>query len=80
MNKTLLALIASAVFAGTAIAAEAPKFETLDQDGDGKISAQEAAGYNGLAGAWEQVDANKDGVVDSAEFSAFETMEMKKDQ
>lgn len=77
MNKWLLALVASAFFGGAAIAADAPKFETLDQDGNGTISAQEAEAAPNLADAWDKADSNQDGVVDRAEFSAFETMEMK---
>ncbi len=78
MNKWLIALVISAFFGGAALAAEQPTFQTLDQDGNGTISAQEAESDPALADAWDKADSNQDGVVDRAEFSAFETMEMKK--
>lgn len=74
MNKLLTALLAGLFFSGVSIAAEAPSFETLDQDGDGSISAQEAESSPELMEAWNDVDANEDGMLDRAEFSAFETM------
>lgn len=80
MNKLLLALLTSVFFGGAALAASATSFETLDQDGNGSISAQEAEGAPALKDAWQSVDANQDGMVDKAEFSAFEAMEPKKEQ
>ena len=80
MNKWLLALIVSAFFGGTALAADAPTFDSLDKDGNGTISEQEAAADQSLADAWQKADSNQDGVIDRAEFSAFETMEPKKEQ
>ena len=80
MNKWLVALVVSAFFGGAAMAADAPSFETLDQDGNGTISAEEAKAAPNLADAWNKADSNEDGVVDRAEFSAFETMEMQQKQ
>ena len=74
MNKILTALLASAFVATSAVAAD-DGLGGLDQDGNGAISAEEAAYSERLTQAWKQVDANEDGVVDRAEFSAFETME-----
>lgn len=74
MKKTLIMLFTSAFFAGTAVAGEDTTFSSLDQDGNEAISAEEAAYSESLTEAWRAVDANDDGVVDRAEFSAFETM------
>ncbi len=53
---------------------ELASFSELDENKDGYISEQEAAGHDALSTNWEQVDGNSDGHLDQAEFSAFETM------
>jgi hypothetical protein len=70
ITSTLIA-IAAAASLGTAFAAQ-DQFNKLDADGDGYISAQEAADHEGLQKGWQSTDANMDGKVDAAEFSAFE--------
>jgi Ca2+-binding EF-hand superfamily protein len=54
-----------------AIAAEAT-FNKLDRNADGFISAEESIVYEALYEGWSSADANNDGRVDTAEFSAFE--------
>ncbi|MEN8179929.1 MAG: EF-hand domain-containing protein [Pseudomonadota bacterium] len=70
MTKTAVALLAAG-FMATAIASE-NQFNKLDADADGYISAEEAAAHEGLQKGWQGTDANMDGKVDAAEFSAFE--------
>jgi len=77
MYKTLLTLIASALFSVAAVAGEQSSFKALDQNGDDAISAEEAAQSERLTETWTTVDANADSVVDRVEFSAFEAMETK---
>lgn len=79
--KTILRLLSPvpAVFAGamlvsvTAGAADYPAtFESLDKDGNGSISSDEAAARPDLVENWAEIDANKDNTVTITEFSAFE--------
>lgn len=82
MDKRIIAFLAASAFATTAGAAGMDKaekgamgeggaqFTTLDADGDGKISKEEAQGT--LKEKWSKADANSDGSVDQSEFSAFE--------
>ena len=70
MIKTAIAL-SVAGFLTTAIA-EQNQFNKLDADADGYISAEEAAAHEALQKGWQATDANMDGKVDAAEFSAFE--------
>ena len=78
MHKTLFTLLIGTFFAASAAVAGEASFKTLDQNGDGSISAEEAAYSETLTASWQTVDANADGMVDQAEFSAFETMEPAK--
>ncbi|HEX7080434.1 MAG TPA: hypothetical protein VF329_05425 [Gammaproteobacteria bacterium] len=48
-------------------------FERLDEDGDGAISRQEAQAEPSLTASWSRYDRNGDDVLDSAEFSEFDT-------
>ncbi len=70
ITKTVVAVMAAG-FMATAIASE-NQFNKLDADADGYISAEEAAAHEGLQAGWQATDANMDGKVDAAEFSAFE--------
>ena len=70
MTNTFVALVAAG-FLSTAIAGE-NQFNKLDADGDGYITAEEAAAHEGLQQSWTATDVNEDGKVDAAEFSAFE--------
>ncbi|MES9969287.1 MAG: hypothetical protein ABW092_04585 [Candidatus Thiodiazotropha sp.] len=68
--KSALAL-AAAGFLTTAIAGD-DAFSKLDVNADGAISSEEATASEMLYKGWETADANQDGQVDAAEFSAFE--------
>ena len=70
LTHTVVALVAAG-FMSTAFAGE-NKFNMLDADADGYITAEEAAAHEGLQQGWTETDANADGKVDAAEFSAFE--------
>ncbi|MBW9273679.1 MAG: EF-hand domain-containing protein [Candidatus Thiodiazotropha sp. (ex. Lucinisca nassula)] len=47
-------------------------FMKLDRNADGFISAEESIVSEALYKNWSTVDANNDGRIDTAEFSAFE--------
>lgn len=47
-------------------------FEGLDTNGDGYISAEEAAYREDLTQNWKRIDTDNDNQLDSSEFSAFE--------
>lgn len=64
--------VAASTFAFGAMAGDTDRFTALDTDGDGAISAEEAAGNPALQQGWEKADANQDGKLERAEFSAFE--------
>jgi hypothetical protein len=68
------ALLAGALLAClTAQAAGNPAtFESLDKNGDGSLSREEAAASPDLAEHWAEIDVNKDNTVTITEFSAFE--------
>lgn len=65
-GRLFTALFVSA-FAGAALAA-APAFSEVDTDGNGAISAEEAAAVEGLDVA--AADTNGDGSLDQAEYEA----------
>ncbi len=50
-------------------------FTQLDIDGNGVLSAAEAAGTKDLLDFWQQADSNADNVIERSEFAAFEAME-----
>ena len=54
----------------------APQLETIDKDGDGKISKEEAP--ERMAGRFDQIDKNGDGFIDKAEFEALVEMIRKR--
>jgi hypothetical protein len=56
----------------SAAAVETVTFESLDADANGAISQDEAQSNPALSAVWEEVDTNKDGQLDEAEFSAVE--------
>ena len=64
-----------ALFAAGALAAEAagakPTFESLDKNGDGKVSLNEAAENDALFVAFKSLDSNKDGLLSREEFAAY---------
>ncbi|MES9992046.1 MAG: hypothetical protein ABW098_08835 [Candidatus Thiodiazotropha sp.] len=59
--------LSTALVAGT-------DFATLDANQDGSISAEEAAVDAELSKNWSSIDKDENGMVDAAEFSAFEGM------
>ena len=72
---------AALIFAGqvfTASAAEDDGFVALDADADGYISSEEAKSHQTLTEKWGDVDINRDGMIDRAEFSALEITETPK--
>ena len=73
ITKTAMALVAAGFF--TAAVAGEDAFIKLDVNEDGYISAQEAVADETLHQRWETTDANQDGQIDAAEFSAFEAMD-----
>lgn len=77
-HKQLIGFMSAIVLAiGTAYAAGTAeeKFNQLDADQSGTISAQEAESYETLSKNWGSADTNQDGAVDMSEFSAFEEMQ-----
>lgn len=57
----------------TALSAEEVKtFEEMDVNSDGYISKDEAKAEKALEGNWAKADKDKNGRIDSSEFSAFE--------
>ena len=47
-------------------------FKKLDTNHDGYISKEEAQAYELLKKNWDKADVNNRGMIDSADFSAFE--------
>jgi EF hand len=72
-NLIAAALLASAstVFAAATDGSAPPRAgRTLDQNGDGLISRDEAAGHPRLAQSFDQLDSNHDGVLSREELRA----------
>lgn len=70
---TAPALLASLsiLAAGAALAQGKPSFESLDKNGDGKISLNEASTDDALFTAFKQLDTNKDGELTREEFAKY---------
>ncbi|MET0067278.1 MAG: hypothetical protein ABW076_13105 [Candidatus Thiodiazotropha sp.] len=77
LKQAALALAAAGFLTG-AMAEDI--FSTLDANGDGSISSEEATANEMLYNGWETADANQDGTVDAAEFSAFEAKSMTEEK
>lgn len=75
-HKPLFALLAL-IAAGTVQADEA--FDKIDADHSGTISQQEAASLPTLNQQWMELDINRDGNIDAAEFARFEMEESSND-
>ena len=56
---------------GAAFAQAKPSFESLDKNGDGKISLTEASGDDALFVAFKSLDSNKDGDLSREEFAKY---------
>lgn len=72
-RMTAPALLASLgiLAAGGAQAQAKPSFESLDKNGDGKISLNEASTDDALFVAFKQLDTDKDGELTRAEFAKY---------
>jgi hypothetical protein len=68
--KQMIAILAVGVACSAAAAEDV--FMKLDRNADGFISVEESIENEALYKDWASVDANNDGRVDVAEFSAFE--------
>jgi hypothetical protein len=58
----------------TASEVNAAGFGTLDTNQDGSLSPDEAASDSQLSKSWGDIDADENGAIDQAEFSAFEVL------
>jgi len=69
-----VAALTAALFAATGAAAaeQKPTFESLDKNGDGKVSVQEASAHDGLFVAFKNLDGNKDGELTREEFARYQ--------
>lgn len=67
MTRSVLAM--TMLFSFAATAAQAPSFESLDKNSDGKVSVHEASENEALFVAFKKLDANKDGELTKEEFS-----------
>lgn len=71
------ALAALSALAATGALAQAndknakPTFESLDKNGDGKISLSEASNNDALFVAFKTLDTNKDGELTREEFAKY---------
>lgn len=72
MEKVLF--IAALNVGGVAAAAT---FEQLDVNNDGQLSITEAGENTQLTTMWSTADVDQDGVVNRAEFSAFERLQKR---
>ena len=70
----MLGLLSSLLFAAALVAGEkyGDTFGTLDADRDGQLSAMEVSNDPELSAVWTEIDTDENGVIDRAEFSAFE--------
>ena len=74
MDTKWTAFIFASLFSGAAIAAGGSDFQSMDKNGDGYLSQDEAQGNSSLQEKWNDADLNDDGQLDRSEFSQFETM------
>jgi EF-hand domain pair len=65
----MLALSGMAATAGQQLGSS--RMAALDTDKDQQISRQEAAGNSKLAGSFDAIDANRDGMLDAGELRTF---------
>jgi Ca2+-binding EF-hand superfamily protein len=56
---------------GSALAQAKPTFESLDKNGDGKISLSEASANDALFVAFKSLDGDKDGELTRQEFANY---------
>lgn len=81
LGMSALALVAAAAWANDQTTEESKRmaavdtsvaaFSKLDTDGDGRVSAIEAANETNVAANFSQADADKDGYLSQAEFQSM---------
>ncbi|MEJ2299424.1 MAG: hypothetical protein P8X94_13180 [Woeseiaceae bacterium] len=77
MKQYIGLAVGLAMTSGIAMAAsDTPTFNSLDANQDGYVSKSEAKKDKEVVSNWKAIDVNKDGKIDHAEFSAFETTKM----
>lgn len=67
----LLASLALLTATATLAAQDKPTFESLDKNGDGKISLAEASNDDALFVAFKSLDTNKDGELTREEYAKY---------
>ncbi len=69
----LMAALFATALTGVAFAEEGKKmdFTSVDANGDGAISQEEAQAVPAILEQWTALDANADGKVDEAEFNSL---------
>lgn len=72
MRKIPIATALILLAASAAQAETQPGFQNLDADANGYLSPQEAASNADISKRWNDLDTNKDNMLDKTEFSAFE--------
>ncbi|MCW8889058.1 MAG: EF-hand domain-containing protein [Sedimenticola sp.] len=77
MSKKILAALLAAMATAAVIAAENKSDTVFDVDNNGTLSMEEAKAIPGLSEQWDELDVNKDGQLDPAEFSKFVAVETK---
>ena len=65
-------VLAQASYAAEPQKTTAAKFESLDKNGDGKVSINEATEHDGLFVAFKNLDKDKDGNLSKEEFGAYQ--------
>jgi hypothetical protein len=66
----ILATATATAYAGDAPVPGKPSRPTLDSNGDGVVTREEASAYPRLTADFDTADANKDGQIDAAELQA----------
>jgi Ca2+-binding EF-hand superfamily protein len=66
-----IALILAVLSFATVQAADAPTFESLDKNTDGRISLDEASTHDALFTVFKSLDADKDGQLTKEEFGKY---------
>lgn len=66
-----LGILAAGGAAAQAAHQARPSFESLDKNGDGKISLNEASSDDALFVAFKKLDTNKDGELTREEFAQY---------
>jgi Ca2+-binding EF-hand superfamily protein len=79
MTRNWLIGIFGALFALAQVASAADPqkttaatFESLDKDGDGRVSINEATEHDGLFVAFKNLDKNQDGSLSKEEFEGYQ--------